>query len=51
MSQTPARKNKRALASIARRMKEELAKAKPNQTKLAALFRKAQTLGVPGDFE
>jgi uncharacterized protein involved in exopolysaccharide biosynthesis len=51
MSQTPSRTRKRALKSIERRMAAELKKAKPNQVKLTALFRKAQMLGVPGDFE
>jgi hypothetical protein len=44
-----ARKTRRILASLERRMREELAKTKPNQAKLTALFRKAQELGVPGD--
>lgn len=51
MSQTPARKNRRALAAIARRMNEELKKPAPKRAKLTKLFRTAQELGVKGGFE
>jgi len=42
----PNRQSRRALASIRRRLQEELTKPKPNQTKLGELWRKAQALGV-----
>lgn len=48
---TQARRDRRTLASIERRMREELEKPEPNQAKLRKLFLQAQVLGVPGDFE